>query len=232
MANRLRKADLIRRTATEERAWHRLSSSTLDYAQTNTHTSSVASRTAGRGACVCACQGLSAFRLTCASADTRAGLFALPISFGLRAVLIYETRRGHLLHLHLNCHPGLETWAGGVRVNGLILAETEAHRTGRDSFRTGSVGSEGDGVDVLAPGALIHNSPPWPTFIHILTPHGCTQWRSRPRRLCLTLNGRPCGGTFRELLLFIFRAMKTLRGERRARFCALFVDCFQSDALV
>lgn len=38
MANRLRKADLIRRTATEERAWHRRSSSTLDYAQTDTQT--------------------------------------------------------------------------------------------------------------------------------------------------------------------------------------------------
>lgn len=48
--------------------------------------------------------------------------------------------------------------------------------------------SRGDGVketeaDMLSPGVLrvllIHNSPPWQTFIHILTPHGCAQWSSR-----------------------------------------------------
>lgn len=36
------------------------------------------------------------------------------------------------------------------------------------------------GADMLSPGVLIHNSPPWQTFIHILTPHGCAQWSSRP----------------------------------------------------
>ena len=58
--------------------------------------------------------------------------------------------------------------------------------------------SRGDGVeeteaDMLSPGVLrallIHNSPPWQTFIHILTPHGCAQWSSRPSTSpCLSMD--------------------------------------------
>ncbi len=54
--------------------------------------------------------------------------------------------------------------------------------------------SSGDGVketgaDMLSPGVLIHNSPPWQTFIHILTPHGCAQWSSRPSTSpCLSMD--------------------------------------------
>lgn len=62
------------------------------------------------------------------------------------------------------------------------------------------MGRGGDGVketgaDMLSTGALIHNSPLWQTFIHILTPHGCAQWSSRPLHLSLSLNGHPCGAT-------------------------------------
>lgn len=36
---------------------------------------------------------------------------------------------------------------------------------------------------------LIHNSPPWQTFIHILTPHGWAQWSSRPSTShCLSMD--------------------------------------------
>lgn len=54
--------------------------------------------------------------------------------------------------------------------------------------------SEGDrGADMLSPGVLwellIHNSPPWQTFIHILTPHGWAQWSSRPSTShCLSMD--------------------------------------------
>ncbi|CAJ1077248.1 Hypothetical predicted protein [Xyrichtys novacula] len=76
--------------------------------------------------------------------------------------------------------------------------ETERKERGRWRFLGQKEGEEGggggDGVketraDMLSPGALIHNSPPWQTFIHILTPHGCAQWSSRPSTSrCLSMD--------------------------------------------
>lgn len=54
---------------------------------------------------------------------------------------------------------------------------------------SGGDGVKETGADMLSPGVLIHNSPPWQTFIHILTPHGCAQWSSRPSTSpCLSMD--------------------------------------------
>lgn len=71
---------------------------------------------------------------------------------------------------------------------------------------SGGDGVKETGADMLSPGVLrvllIHNSPPWQTFIHILTPHGCAQWSSRPcTSPCLSMD-TPCGATFTDAASF------------------------------
>lgn len=90
------------------------------------------------------------------------------------------------------------------KINPVAIDETETEEERDDGdFRTGGRGENGkkaggDGVketgaDMLSPGVLrvllIHNSPPWQTFIHILTPHGCAQWTSCPSTSpCLSMD--------------------------------------------
>lgn len=85
-------------------------------------------------------------------------------------------------------------------INPVARDETETERKERvtEILGPGVGDGGGDGVkktetDMLSPGVLrvllIHNSPPWQTFIHILTPHGCAQWSSRPSTsLCLSMD--------------------------------------------
>lgn len=91
---------------------------------------------------------------------------------------------------------------GRKKINPIVGDETETGEEGKADLRRGGEeeeeeefengrgeerrvdGVEETGADILSLGVLrvllIHNSPPWQTFIHILTPHGCAQWSSRP----------------------------------------------------
>lgn len=83
-------------------------------------------------------------------------------------------------------------------INPVARDETETEERKMEVFRTGRRRRDGrkveeTGADMLSPGVLrvllIHNSPPCQTFIHILTPHGCAQWSSRPSTSpCLSMD--------------------------------------------
>lgn len=96
------------------------------------------------------------------------------------------------------------------------------------------------GAGMLSPGVLrvplIHNSPPWQTFIHILTPHGCAQWSFHPSTSPLSLNGHPCGAMFTKPASFLTLERKrnslVLSGtffSARIELCKLNIECKSTD---
>lgn len=72
------------------------------------------------------------------------------------------------------------------RMFGVVFSQTFRELCGTSEMEEGERGWEEVGSRKLsvreaeAECCLIHNSPPWQTFIHILTPHGCAQWSSQP----------------------------------------------------